>query len=447
MVVFILIALAVLLGVLFCMVYVSFRTARFPFVQRLAGGRKRVAVLIAFFFYLLVSIALSCWMNVINAIICIIHFGGFWLLSELLFHIIGKVTRRKVRGTIGKAERRKTRDTVGETERRKTRDTIPGICAMVFTICYMAAAWYLCTHVRETDYVLESSKLTGNLRIVQIADSHMGATFDAQGLHDYILQINALAPDIVVITGDFVDDDTTREDMIGSCEALADLETKYGVFFCYGNHDKGYFSEDSRGWNNAEFLENLEKNGVTVLQDEAQLVEGRVNDAAVPPDAQQESNDDTTVLSDESQQIDNNFSDAAVPPDETQQADDRFYVLGRKDKSEEERGGSRKTPEELMADLDPDIYKIVLDHQPCEFDEEAQAGADLVLCGHTHGGQFFPFNWMGVLTRQYERSYGHERRGSTDFIVTSGISDWTLLFKTGCQSEYVCIDVHGTDGG
>jgi predicted MPP superfamily phosphohydrolase len=59
------------------------------------------------------------------------------------------------------------------------------------------------------------------------------------------------------------------------------------------------------------------------------------------------------------------------------------------------------------------------------------------------GGQFFPFNNIGVLTRQYDRSYGLERRGNTDYIVTSGISDWNLIFKTGCRSEYVVIDVHG----
>ena len=69
-----------------------------------------------------------------------------------------------------------------------------------------------------------------------------------------------------------------------------------------------------------------------------------------------------------------------------------------------------------------------------------------MLSGHSHGGQFFPFNNIGVLTRQYDRSYGYERREGTDFIVTSGISDWSLIFKTGCKSEYVVIDVHGTDG-
>ena len=94
--------------------------------------------------------------------------------------------------------------------------------------------------------------------------------------------------------------------------------------------------------------------------------------------------------------------------------------------------------------LDSSLYKVVLDHQPCEYDKEVAGGANLVLSGHTHGGQLIPFQYMGEWTRQYERRYGHEKRGETDFIVSSGISDWELLFKTGCRSEYVVVDVKGS---
>ena len=368
---FIAIVIGVVAGVFFCMLYVSRRTATLPFIQKLSGGRRHLAVLIAFLFYLAICVILTRWMNLVNTLICILHFGGFLLLSEFIFYLVRKRTHKQI------------------------SSSLPVVIAIIFTICYMIAAWYLCTKVRETDYELESSRLKGDLRIVQIADSHVGTTFDAEGLKNYVHRINELHPDIVFVTGDFVDDDTSREDMTGSCEALGELDTKYGVFFSYGNHDKGYYRDEAKGWNNNDLLENLQSNGVTVLQDETELI------------------------------------------------DDRFYVVGRQDKSEADRGGTRMSPSELMSGLDPDLYKIVLDHQPCEYDEEAEAGADLVLSGHTHGGQFFPFNRIGVLTHQYERSYGYERRGDTDFIVTSGISDWSLIFKTGCQSEYVVIDVHG----
>ena len=42
-----------------------------------------------------------------------------------------------------------------------------------------------------------------------------------------------------------------------------------------------------------------------------------------------------------------------------------------------------------------------------------------------------------------DRVYGYEKRGSTNFIVTSGISDWAIKFKTGCRSEYLMLEIDG----
>ena len=70
---------------------------------------------------------------------------------------------------------------------------------------------------------------------------------------------------------------------------------------------------------------------------------------------------------------------------------------------------------------------------------------DLVLSGHTHGGQLIPLvqliDWFHL--GGDDQVYGLEQRGNTRFLVTSGISDWAIRFKTGCFSEYVIIDVAG----
>ena len=70
----------------------------------------------------------------------------------------------------------------------------------------------------------------------------------------------------------------------------------------------------------------------------------------------------------------------------------------------------------------------------------------LVLSGHSHGGQRIPLvqliRWFHL--HGDDAVYGQERRGDTDFLVTSGISDWAILFKTGCRSEYVIIEIQGT---
>lgn len=68
---------------------------------------------------------------------------------------------------------------------------------------------------------------------------------------------------------------------------------------------------------------------------------------------------------------------------------------------------------------------------------------DLVLSGHTHGGQLFPLMTVEKLTGMTpdNRIYGYEKRDSTNFIVTSGIADWAIKFKTGCKSEYLMINI------
>ena len=86
-------------------------------------------------------------------------------------------------------------------------------------------------------------------------------------------------------------------------------------------------------------------------------------------------------------------------------------------------------------------FTIVMDHQPADFDAEAAAGVDLVLCGHTHGGQMIPINHVGEWLGINDLVYGLETRGNTQFIVSSGISDWALQFKTGCHSEYLIVDL------
>ena len=356
-------ASAVLLGA----IYVSFRVANFTFIKKISGGRRWLGRLICLALFAALFAVLYFTMNLMNAMVCVVHLVVFWLICDLVALIARKV-RHKKKGKY-----------------------FAGAIALLLCVLYLAVGWYLDHHVWTTEYSFETDKLDGNVRIVQITDSHIGATFHADGFLEYIEEINGLEPDVVVVTGDLVDDDTSREDMIGGCEALGKLETKYGVFFVYGNHDRGYYSEEAKGWKNSELRQGLAENGVTVLEDENRLIDGR------------------------------------------------FYIVGRRDRS----FGIRASAEDLMRDLDTDKYVIMLDHQPYDFDAEAEAGADLVLCGHTHGGQFIPINHVGEWMGENCLRYGHERRQNTDFIVSSGISNWSFKFKTGCFSEYCVIDIKG----
>lgn len=159
------------------------------------------------------------------------------------------------------------------------------------------------------------------------------------------------------------------------------------MFYVPGNHDKGYSSY--RDFTYDDLISELKKNNVTVLQDEVAEV------------------------------------------------GENYYVVGRKDRSMK-----RMDISELTASLDPSKFVIVLDHQPNDYKAESQANCDLVLSGHTHGGQMIPIGPFGELIGANDATYGKETRGNTTFIVTSGIADWAIPYKTGTISEYVLIDVN-----
>ncbi len=264
-----------------------------------------------------------------------------------------------------------------------------GWLAILASVLYLGTGYYLCVSVVEKDYNLSSDKNISPLKIAMIADSHIGTTFDGDGFAKHLETIESQNPDILLIAGDFVDDGTKKIDMEKACRALGKMNLKYGIYYTYGNHDEGYFNH--RDFTADDLENNLIKNGVHILEDQWEL-------------------------------IDNNF-----------------YLVGRLDKNID--GDTRKSMDELLKDIPNDKYIIVMDHEPNDYEAESNSKADLVVSGHTHGGQMIPIRHVGVLAGANDATYGYERINDTDFIVTSGISDWALKFKTGVRSEYVIINV------
>ena len=263
---------------------------------------------------------------------------------------------------------------------------LPLAMAVVITIVYMSIAYYLAIHVVETRYQVTTDKDIPDIRIAMIGDSHIGTTFDGEGFAEHLKAIEESHPDMLIIAGDFVDDDTKREDMECACQALGDMDLTYGVFYSPGNHDEGY--SEYRDFTYDDLLKEMKKNGIYILEDHVVQLE------------------------------------------------ENLYVVGRKDRSMK-----RMPIEELVGPLGEDAYTIVIDHQPNDYKNESECGCGLVLSGHTHGGQMIPIGHLGVLIGANDSTYGLSSRGDTDFIVTSGISDWAVPFKTGTKSEYCIIDV------
>lgn len=362
-----------LLAAVIGIIYLTSRFHRFSFMQKLAEKHRAVSWILS---ALAIAVIGGCWafINVWSVIIVLIHLFIFWLGCDIVSAFITRITKKK------------------------PRKNYAGAAAIAITAVYLGIGWFLAHHVSVTQYSFYTNKDIGTdtLRIVEVADSHLGITLDGEKFAAQMERVSKTEPDVVLICGDFVDDDSSREDMIRSCEALGQLKTRFGVYFVFGNHDKGYY-QGYRDFTSDELREKLEENGVIILEDESVLV------------------------------------------------NDSFYIIGRQDRSEENHSPGRADMNSLTQELDGSKYAIVMDHQPNAYDEEAASGVDTVLSGHTHGGHIFPAGQIGLLIKANDRVYGTEQRGNTTFVVTSGISGWAIPFKTGTFSEFVIIDIHHAD--
>lgn len=380
-------------------IYLITRVRKFVWVDKLAKDRKWLSILISAAICVVFIVVLSLAMGYINAIIVTIYMILFWLVCEFAFWLVGKVKNR-TKSTADETTKNNTIKNNAESsvKPKKRKIYYAGVAAIIITIVYMSWGWYQAHNVWQKDYTIQTDKVVGSIKLALIADSHTGITFDGDGFAEHVKEIQGQNPDAVLIAGDFVDDDTSLIDMKKCCEALGTLDTKYGVYYVFGNHDKGYYASERRGYDGDDIIAELTKNGVTVLQDQSVLL------------------------------------------------GDNFYIIGRQDLSEvTDRGGSRADIEDLVKALDDDKYQIVMDHQPADYANEKAAGVDLVLSGHTHGGQLLLIKLFQEITGMggNDQIYGLEDLDGSDFLVTSGISDWAIKFKTGCRSEYVIIDIQG----
>jgi len=239
-----------------------------------------------------------------------------------------------------------------------------------------------------------------DLNIVLAADMHLGYNMGLGRTKKMVERINALKPDIVVFAGDIFDNNyeavSDPEQIIAE---LRKIQAKYGIYACYGNHDvsekvlagftfrsKGHKSRDGR------MDEFLELAGIKTLEDRAVLVDGA------------------------------------------------FYVAGRIDyKKPANATGERKTPAELLDGLDKSKPVFVIDHEPRQLQDLADAGADIDLSGHTHDGQLFPGNLL--IRLGWENAGGYLKKGSMHSIVTSGAGVWGPSLRVGTDSEVVQVRV------
>lgn len=269
-----------------------------------------------------------------------------------------------------------------------------GIIPIVVTTVLMVYGYINMHNVVETDYTVYTHKeiREEGYRIALVADVHFGVSLDLDELKEKCQEINDKDVDIVILCGDIVDENTSKEDMKAVFKALSAIESTYGTFYVYGNHDRQLYRTD-REYTEEELANTIKENGITILQDETYAI------------------------------------------------NDEFVIAGREDNSYKVVK-ERMALDELLENVDKTSFILTLDHQPKEYEENGQAGTDLLLSGHTHGGQIWPAQFLFEIAKFDDAVYGLTQiDDDTQAIVTSGFAGWGYPIKTAAPAEYVIIDI------
>ena len=251
-------------------------------------------------------------------------------------------------------------------------------------------------HIELTEYNLTTDKIDNkSYSILFISDVHYGTVQNTQLVKDSILKMNNLKPDIVLLGGDIVDERTTKDSMQEIFEELGKINSTYGTYYIFGNHDRQPYTSDyengNRTFTDSDLNQSIEKNGIKILND-----------------------DKITINND-------------------------IVLVGRSD-AEWEDSINRTDVNEILNESDLSKYIVVLDHQPVEYEENAQEGVDLQLSGHTHGGQVFPYGMIYDLSCRL--NYGEYEIKDMKQIVSSGLTGWGWPMRNEAKCEYVLININ-----
>jgi predicted MPP superfamily phosphohydrolase len=227
-------------------------------------------------------------------------------------------------------------------------------------------------------------------RILQISDVHHSPFLSEAEITSAAQRANALEPDLVVLTGDYV---SHSSDYIAGCaRSLGTLRARCGVYAVLGNHDH---------WTDGEMMGSaLAAEGIRVLNNEQVTLER--NGA-------------------------------------------RLWLAGVDDLMVE-----RDDLPRALSGTDPKDVRILLCHNPAIIREAARAGVDLVLSGHTHGGQINwrllvgrddrPVSrWLRRPSRRFMR--GHAVLGETHLYVNRGLGTVVVPLRYGCPPEITVLEL------
>lgn len=229
------------------------------------------------------------------------------------------------------------------------------------------------------------NKKAGQMKALHIAaasDIHMGTLVGPRRTAKLVRMLNECNADMILLAGDIVDEDLAPVIHNDLGRSLVKLKAPLGIFAITGNHE--YIG----GADSA--VKYLNDHGIHMLRD-------------------------TSIL------INNSF-----------------YLAGRNDRdSKRFSRKERKGLDNVLEGVDLSLPVIMMDHQPFNLQQVADAGVDFQLSGHTHHGQLWPFGY--ITNAIYELSWGYKKKENTHFYVSSGYGGWGPPVRTGNRPEILDI--------
>lgn len=223
-----------------------------------------------------------------------------------------------------------------------------------------------------------------SLKVVLATDVHLGVIRSASHAKKLVRQINEQKPDIVLFGGDLVDHNPNPVMKYDIGAYFEEIDAPLGVYATTGNHE--FIGKPT------VTIEYFERHGITFIRDSLFTIEGIVQ------------------------------------------------IVGRDDKDKmSHTGEKRKSIASILQDNTLELPKLLLDHQPVDYDIAAEHDIDLMMSGHTHKGQMWPLSFITNMV--YDNHYGLMQKANTWFYTSSGYGTWGPPVRTGNRPELVVFDL------